>query len=143
MLATMDRGGCRSSLTDALGRYFASRGDIRLALLFGSRARGTATEDSDVDLAVDAPGVPLEELSGELAQLLGLTVDISALREMSIPLLEAVVSEGVVVFGAQSGLAASWRSQALAELETDLPWYRRMRDAWLERVAERGFSDGE
>ena len=143
MLPTMAQQDANRGLTDALGTYLASRRGVRLALLFGSRARGTATADSDVDLAVDAPGLPLEELSGELSALLGLTVDVLALRGMIIPLLEAVVRQGVVVFEARSGLAASWRSRALAELETDLPWYRRMRDAWLGRVAERGFANGE
>jgi hypothetical protein len=70
-------------------------------------------------------------------------VDVLALQGTTIPMLEALVNEGVVVFEARAGLAASWRSRALVELETDLPWYRRMRDAWLGRVAERGFSDGE
>jgi hypothetical protein len=36
------------------------------------------------------------------------------------------------------GTAATWRAHALADLETDAPWFARMRDAWLARVAARG-----
>jgi predicted nucleotidyltransferase len=143
MLATMVQNDADPALTDALGRQLASRSGVQLALLFGSRARGTAAASSDVDLAVDAPGMALEQLSGELSASLKVTVDVLALHGTSIPMLDALVHEGIVVFEARPGLAATWRSRALIELETDLPWYRRMRDAWLNRVAERGFSDGE
>lgn len=143
MVETMACRKADPALTDALGRHLANRGGVRLALLFGSRARGTATAGSDVDLAVDAPGIALEHLAGELSANLGVTVDVLALQETTIPMLEALVSEGIVVFEARTGLAASWRLRALVELETDLPWYRRMRDAWLDRVANRGFSDGQ
>jgi predicted nucleotidyltransferase len=143
MLASMGCHEADPALIAALGRHLASRGGVQLALLFGSRARGTAAASSDVDLAVDAPGIALEQLSGDLSASLRVTVDVLALQGTTIPMLEALVREGIVVFEARSGLAARWRSRALIELETDLPWYRRMRDAWLGRVAERGFSDGE
>ena len=48
----------------ALQATLAGRRDVRVAILFGSVARGTAAADSDVDLAVDvAPGVDLSKLS--------------------------------------------------------------------------------
>lgn len=42
-----------------LRRVLAERADVRVAILFGSAARGTARADSDVDLAVHAPGTDL------------------------------------------------------------------------------------
>ncbi len=123
-------------------RALAQRGGVELALLFGSRATGRAEPSSDLDLAVDAPGVDLFALAGDLSAELGLEVDVVDLAEANIPLLHQLVRDSLVAYESASGRAASWRFHALCTLETDLPWFRRMRDAWLERVSERGFSDG-
>jgi hypothetical protein len=48
------------------------------------------------------------------------------------------VREGILAHEARPGAAARWRAQALADLETDAPWFARMREAWLRRVAARG-----
>ncbi len=54
---------------------------VDLALLFGSRARGTARSDSDWDVGVIAPrGLDLLRLSAELGHALGGKVDLVDLR---------------------------------------------------------------
>lgn len=68
--------------------HLAGRTDVRVAMLFGSRARGTARADSDVDLAVEGPGVDLLTLGAELGGVLDLEVDVVDLEDASIPLLE-------------------------------------------------------
>jgi predicted nucleotidyltransferase len=118
--------------------HLAGRTDVRVAVLFGSRSRGTARPDSDVDLAVEAPGVDLLTLGAELGAALDLEVDVVDLEEASIPLLEHVVRDGIIVHEGRRGAGGLWRSRTLATLETDRPWYRRMRDAWLARVAREG-----
>lgn len=118
--------------------HLAGRHDVRVALLFGSRARATARPDSDVDLAVEAPDVDLLTLGAELGAALDLEVDVVELADASIPLLEHVVRDGIVVHEGRRGAGAMWRSRTLATLETDRPWYHRMRDAWLARVAREG-----
>lgn len=133
----------RDDLALRLGRALARKEGVRLALLFGSRARGRAQPSSDIDLAIDAPGVDLQALAGALSLELGGEVDIVALRDATIPLLEGLICDGILVHEARPGTAATWRSKALVELETDRPWYRRMRDAWIARVAERGIVDGQ
>jgi predicted nucleotidyltransferase len=120
----------RSALTD--------RSDVRLCLVFGSFARGAAGDASDVDLAVDAPGVDLLALGADLALRLGREVDVVRLEDAGYVLLTELVRDGVVVHEARPGAAARWRSQSWTTLETDRPWFERMRDAWLRRVAERG-----
>ena len=60
------------------------------------------------------------------------------LDDLGIPLLGRVVEEGVGVHEARPGALAAWRARALVDLETDGPWFARMRDAWLARVASRG-----
>lgn len=120
----------------------AADGNVRLALLFGSCARGQADGNSDVDIAVDAPNADLWSLAARISQRLGVEVHVVTLASASIPLLEQLIAEGLVLYESDHGRAASWRSRVLAELETDRPWYRRMRDAWLQRVAREGLSNG-
>lgn len=126
----------------AIQKALSQRPGVGLALLFGSRATGRARPSSDVDLAVEAPGEDLFALAGDLSAELGLEVDIVDLAEASVPLLQQLVRDSTVVYEKVHGSAASWRFRALCSLETDLPWFRRMRDAWLTRVSERGFEDG-
>jgi predicted nucleotidyltransferase len=112
---------------------------VELALLFGSRARGTAGPRSDVDVAIlGAPGLDRLGLAASLGTRLGLEVDVLTLDDVPIPLLDALVREAIVIHEAHPGAAARWRSRALSQLETDRPWFARMRDAWLARVAARG-----
>lgn len=131
-----------ADLADRIRETLRDRDDVRVALLFGSHARGTARLDSDVDIAVDAPDTDLLELAGQLTLSLDREVDIVSLQDPGVPLLEALVRDGIVVHESARGDGARWRSHALTTLETDRPWYARMRDAWLARVAARGFSDG-
>ena len=65
-----------------------------------------------------------------------------SLEAASIPLLTELIRDGVVVHEGVRGAGATWRTSALLALETDGPWYRRMRDQWLSKVARSGFSDG-
>lgn len=121
-----------------LQRALVSHPEVQLAILFGSQARQQASAASDIDLAVSAPGADLQALSGNLSSELGAEVDVVSLEAATIPLLEALIQDGIVVAEGRSGAGAAWRSKTLAQLETDRPFYRRMRDAWLRRVAERG-----
>jgi predicted nucleotidyltransferase len=129
-------------VAESLRRALAGRDDVDLALLFGSRARGRAHADSDVDLAVLAPGVDLLDLTASLTLALDLEVHVADLDDASIPLLQAILRDGILVHEGRRGSAARWRSHALTTLETDGPWYVRMSEAWLRRVAERGVVDG-
>jgi predicted nucleotidyltransferase len=129
-------------LKGRIRRALEGRSDVHLALLFGSAARGTARPDSDVDIAVDAPSADLFDLAATLVGALDLEVDLVSLEDPSIPLLEELIRDGIKLHEAWPGAFAGWRSRALTTLETDRPWYARMREAWLKRVAERGFSGG-
>lgn len=123
--------------------HLAGRADVQVALLFGSQARGTARPDSDVDLAVVAvDGVDLLTLGAELGEALDSEVDIVDLADASIPLLEHLMRDGIVVHEGYRGAGGLWRSQTLTTLETDRPWYERMSEAWLARVAREGLRGG-
>jgi Polymerase beta, Nucleotidyltransferase len=108
-------------------------------MLFGSRSRGCAQPGSDVDLAVEAPGVDLGTLAADLSQAAGLEVDVVDLRQAGYPLLKAVLRDGILVHQGQRGALGSWRSQAIARIELDRPGFERMRDGFLRKlVASHG-----
>jgi len=124
-----------SGVLHSIRRALAGRADVRLALVFGSIARGTARDDSDVDLAIDAPGVDRLALARDLSLAVGREVDVVDLASAGYPLLAAIVRDGVVVAAHAAGAEARWRTRALLALETDRPWFERMRDAYLARLA--------
>jgi predicted nucleotidyltransferase len=109
-----------------------------LALLFGSFARGDQRPDSDIDVAVSGVATDPLEVAAALARSTGRDVDVIRLQDASIPLLESIVDDSVVVHEGRPGAAASWRARVLADLELDRPWYARQRDAWLKHVQAKG-----
>ena len=127
-----------SEILAALRTALAAHAGVQLALLFGSRARGAAGPDSDVDVAVLGRAVDRLGLAASLSRAVGHEVDVIDLADPGVPLLEALVRDGIVVREATPGAGALWRARALAQLETDRPWYARMRDSWLARVAREG-----
>lgn len=129
----------RSQLEQALQAH----DEVELALLFGSRARGDAAPGSDVDVAVVGRAVDTVGLAIELSDALGLQVDVVDLSaDPPIALLLAVLRDGVKIREGRPGAHGRFLSHALMTLETDLPGYRRMQRAFLERVAERGLAGG-
>jgi predicted nucleotidyltransferase len=129
-----------ASIRPILQQYAA----VRLGLLFGSFARGTANERSDVDIAIDVHGsVDRLRIAAQLSAALGVEVDLVLLGDAGVPLLDEIVRDAVVAYEATPYAAARWRTHALIDLETDRPWYARMRDAWLASVAGQGLDDGQ
>jgi predicted nucleotidyltransferase len=131
-------GDLRDGLRNVLNRVLSTRPQVRLALLFGSRARGSEHPGSDVDVAVLAPGEDLLALGSQLSQAVGTTVDLVSLEDPGFALLEELVRDSVPIYEAAAGNGARWRSHALSELDLDRAGFERMRDAWLARVANEG-----
>jgi hypothetical protein len=77
-------------------------------------------------------------LARELGKAVDAEVDVVSVQDTPIPLLKELVDHAIVVHQSTGNEGAAWRARALIELETDGPWYARMRDAWLQRVSERG-----
>lgn len=126
----------QDDLIEALSSTLKGRADVHLALLFGSRARAQARQTSDVDLAVEAPGVNLLTLAADLSQTVGLEVDVVDLRDAGYPLLKSILRDGLLVHQGQKGALGNWRSKAITQIELDRPWFERMRDGFLRRLAE-------
>ena len=93
------------SIAGRLRAFFeAEHHDAAVVYLFGSVARGDATESSDVDVAVlytsDPPlsydGLPLT-LEGELERLLGRTTQLVTMNHAPVDLRVRVLRDGVLV----------------------------------------------
>ena len=80
-----------NAIVEVLNRF----PEVQLAILFGSCAKGDATADSDLDLAVQADQPLDAELSirliGEIAEQLGRPVDLIDLRTAGEPLLGEIL----------------------------------------------------
>jgi uncharacterized protein len=75
---------------------------IQTAMLFGSRAKGTHTENSDIDLALtgDVDSLYAESIAAELEELpLACKFDVLALRDTENPdVLAHVARVGIMIY---------------------------------------------
>ena len=135
----MDLDLLRTRLAAALAHH----GEVELALLFGSRVRGEAKTTSDVDVAVVGRAIDTVGLAIELADAVGLRVDVVDLSEdPPIALLLSVLQDGKKIHEGRPGAYGRFLGHSLMDLETDLPAFRRMQRAFVTRVAERGLAGG-
>ena len=118
--------------------YLAGRGDVLLALLFGSLARGEASARSDVDVAVRLrPGVPRRGLvdpvlaiGTDLTARLGRSVDVLDLARASPALAFAVAADGLLLWECEAGMEVLFRAAAYDRYADTAP-LRRLREAYL------------
>lgn len=129
------------TLLESIRTVFARHPEVRLALLFGSRARGVAAPGADLDLAVEVSygrEVDLLGLMAELSAATGLeadVVDVTPGRRVGYPLLTALLRDGLVAYEGERHAEAELRTRALLETSLDRSWYERMRDAYLDHLA--------
>jgi hypothetical protein len=72
---------------------------------------------------------------------IGLSVDVADLSvDPPLVLLLAVLHDGVKIHDGRPGAYGRFLAHSLTELETDLPAFRTMQRAFVQRVAERGLS---
>jgi predicted nucleotidyltransferase len=86
----------RAAVREATGRFRAANPRI-----FGSALHGTDSDDSDLDLLVDAlPGATLFDLGGlqiELENLLGVSVDLLTPEDLPKQFRDQVLAEAAAV----------------------------------------------
>jgi predicted nucleotidyltransferase len=79
---------------------------VRRVILFGSHARGNATEYSDVDLLIDSEGrlngFDFFGISGKIIKKMPIKTDIFEMREVDkqSQLYDSIIKEGVVIYEA-------------------------------------------
>lgn len=123
-----------------LAQTLEAQGDIRLAIVFGSVASGSARPQSDLDIAVDT-GKPLSSerrmaLIDELARRTGRPVDLIDLQAVGEPLLGEIIANGTRIVGSRDAWARLV-TYHLIEKADFLPLRERMleerRKAWLDQ----------
>lgn len=123
-----------SEVRTVLDRY----PDIRLALLFGSLAKGRARPESDLDLAVGygraMRAVDKLALIADLAEALGRPVDLVDLATVGEPLLGEVLAHGMRIIGNDEAYARLLLRH-LYDAADFLPYrdriLRERRSAWI------------
>lgn len=88
-----------------LQQVFVRHPEIKAVKIFGSRAKGTQTKQSDIDLAVwgDVDALSVESIAGELDELpLPYRYDVQAFHLIKLaPLREHIERVGITVYPAQ------------------------------------------
>jgi predicted nucleotidyltransferase len=135
-------------LSARIEAYFRRRADDRIlaVYLYGSRARGTASRDSDVDVAVvldPAPPIAPEarmdlrlQLIGDAIHVTGENeVDLVILNDVPAPMASRIIREGVRIHATgPERLHAFERDVQLRAADLE-PFLRRARRVQLERLA--------
>jgi uncharacterized protein len=114
---------------------------LRLALLFGSGARGTLRRDSDVDVAilVREPAMTLGEglaLQACLSRAVGREVDLVRLDRANPLLRWRIAREGVALLANPPFELPRFRAQAAIEHADMLPQLRHAQEIVRRRLAE-------
>ncbi len=111
--------------------------DVRLAILFGSRARGTGRPDSDLDLALRLGGEGLRgepRLIAELERAAGQALDV-VLMDDAPPLLRfEIARDGVIVLERAAGEWADFRARAMIDWWDWAPYAARFAASSVERL---------
>ena len=93
----------------AIQQWASNEPLVQEAYIFGSRARGVARPDSDLDIAIKLFGDTEEQrtenwifegerLTGNLVSQLPVTVDLEAIGEGDLVLQPAVLAHGILIF---------------------------------------------
>ena len=113
--------------------------DIRLAILFGSLAKGRETAASDIDIAIakERPLTVADKMAliETLASALGRPVDLVDLRTVGEPLLGRILTEGERILVRDERLLAELIKKHLFDSADFLPLRQRIleerRRAWI------------
>lgn len=118
---------------------------LRLAVLFGSGARGRLRPDSDLDVAI-LPVDPALSLGAELALQRSLEessareVDLVRLDQASTLLRWEVARDGKLLLEGLPGSFTRFRAQAMSEFLEFAPDYDRVAEVFRQRLVQLGGS---
>jgi predicted nucleotidyltransferase len=124
-------------------RALEADADVRLAVLFGSTARGKARRDSDLDVGVLLP------VGRDVRGTLQVTLERASGREVSVVLLNdappllrfEIARDGAVLVERETGAWARFRAHAMIDWWDWAPTARMMHRAMAARLrdeAKRG-----
>ena len=143
-----------SDLVDTLRRYLPQIVEdlpVQLAYLHGSAARGEATPSSDVDIALvcDEETSPSQRLrlmldvSAELSRQTSIAeADVRIINDAPLVFRGRVASEGILLYARDDAQRIEFETRTRDEYFDYLPFHRRLQDAFLDNVRERGLLYG-
>jgi uncharacterized protein len=112
------------TIQHAVQKYVATYG-IELAVLFGSRARGTARNTSDVDIAlITKPRITIRDLATlqmHLSETLGVRADLVDMVGAPPLLLKQIATEGILLHEKEPGVFSTARVHALMRYYDEKP----------------------
>jgi predicted nucleotidyltransferase len=120
--------------------FLADQTDITLAVVFGSMARGEASEDSDLDLAVYADSGPLTArrkfaLISGLGAITGRPVDLVDLRNADVLIRREALTNGKRLLARNTHVHGDELSRMVMDAEDFLPYLersmRQRRERWI------------
>lgn len=113
--------------------------DVRLAVVFGSTARGASTPRSDLDVGLlGVPASRLPALAVQLSRATGCEVDLVSL-DTAPPLLRVEVArDGVLLLERTPGEWSHFRARAMVDWWDWAPFARRFGAAALARLESKG-----
>ena len=126
-------------MEDRLRQCVSSLPEVKLAVLFGSTARGQAGPRSDVDLGVlldpDTPEVR-SKVESELGEATGRTVNVIFLDEAPPRLRFNIAKEGVLLYQEQDDLWTDFKVKAMLDWWDWEPYVRMFAEAEALRRKE-------
>ncbi len=126
---------------DEMRAYLTST-DIEFAVLFGSQARGTADESSDVDVAIQFPEEMDERDRFDLRNRIDATiqeyaehfVDVSDIDSLPVSVAHAALRDGYVLCGDKE-LVDSYHKKVENEYEATTEERERDKEVFIDRLA--------
>ena len=122
---------------DNVRRTLEAWPDVRLAVLFGSTARGTARRASDLDIGVSVPETSdLMALRVAVQRATSQQVDVIRLEEAPPHLRFQIARDGRVIVERAVGAWADFRARAMIDWWDWAPTLRSMHRTMAERLRE-------
>ena len=135
----MSSASQKNKILQQLKLVLDDESDIVLAILFGSCAKGTATFNSDIDIAIKLNKPLLKDKKIRLIQCLanitGRAVDLVDLAKVGEPLLSQIIKHGELIKGNKQAYTEIAIKNVYAN-EDFLPYIKRSfqerRDKWIK-----------
>lgn len=126
-------------LLSRMRNYFTKQPLVLLAYLYGSYAKGSEREDSDIDVAIlvdEKKGNSLTvqlDATADLSKLLGREVEVQNLGAVDVAFAHRVLSEGKLIFARSIDYKIAYETYILRQYFDLKPFY----DAFYETLGER------
>lgn len=128
-----------------LERQASTRPEVKLAVLFGSTARGNAGPGSDVDLGLllDPYSPELRfRVEAELGRAAGRPVDVVLLDDAPPLLRFEIAREGILLFQREDHLWTGFKTKAMVDWWDWAPTHRMIAAGAIRRLREK-VADGQ